>query len=59
MAHRNQAKLPSNLPQLQNLIKRDHESYEEEVRGYLVIYCNFLYYRSYRMINYLSISFHN
>ncbi|KAK2165091.1 hypothetical protein LSH36_55g08041 [Paralvinella palmiformis] len=30
MAHRNNNKLPNNLPQLQNLIKRDSESYKDE-----------------------------
>lgn len=33
MSGRQGNKLPSNLPQLQNLIKRDPTSYTEEVRG--------------------------
>lgn len=32
MSNRNNNKLPSNLPQLQNLIKRDPPAYVEEVR---------------------------
>ena len=35
MSKKNNNKLPSNLPQLQNWIKRDPESYHEEVNGYL------------------------
>lgn len=31
MSNRNNNKLPSNLPQLQNLIKRDPPAYIEEV----------------------------
>ena len=31
MSDRHNNKLPSNLPQLQNLIKRDPESYKQEV----------------------------
>lgn len=33
MSSRNNNKLPSNLPQLQNLIKRDPPAYVEEVRA--------------------------
>lgn len=32
MSDRNRNKLPNNLPQLQNLVKRDPDSYKEEVR---------------------------
>lgn len=35
MTGRNNNKLPTNLPQLQNLIKRDPKSYTEEVRHLL------------------------
>ena len=31
MSDRNRNKLPNNLPQLQNLVKRDPDSYREEV----------------------------
>ena len=31
MSNRNRNNIPNNLPQLQNLIKRDPESYREEV----------------------------
>ena len=31
MSGRNRNQLPNNLPQLQNVIKRDPESYKEEV----------------------------
>lgn len=31
MSDRNRNKLPNNLPQLQNLVKRDPDSYKEEV----------------------------
>lgn len=41
--HNNQ--LPDNLPQLQNLIKRDPESYKEEVRDCIfTVHFIFLYY---------------
>jgi len=36
MSGRNNNKLPTNLPQLQNLIKRDPKSYTEEVRHLLL-----------------------
>lgn len=36
MSGRNNNKLPTNLPQLQNLIKRDPKSYTEEVRRLLL-----------------------
>jgi len=35
--HRNQ--LPTNLPQLQNLIKRDPSSYKEEVEKHAARFC--------------------
>jgi len=40
--HNNQ--LPDNLPQLQNLIKRDPESYKEEVIFVLISLLCFIYY---------------
>lgn len=39
---RHNNRLPDNLPQLQNLIKRDPESYKEEVSSQLYIF--FLYH---------------
>lgn len=36
--HNNQ--LPNNLPQLQNLIKRDPESYKEEVSSSITCFVN-------------------
>ena len=37
MSDRNRNKLPNNLPQLQNLVKRDPDSYREEVSVCFVI----------------------
>lgn len=51
MRHNNQ--LPYNLPQLQNLIKRDSESYKEEVS--LSFLCNDLLYKSYHSQNFIPL----
>lgn len=46
--HNNQ--LPDNLPQLQNLIKRDPESYKEEVSFQSYIFCVIYYIIIYLLI---------
>jgi len=39
MSDRNRNKLPNNLPQLQNLVKRDPDSYREEVSVQFLFSC--------------------
>ena len=39
MSERNRNKLPTNLPQLQNLVKRDPDSYREEVSEIVFTIC--------------------
>lgn len=41
MSERNRNKLPTNLPQLQNLVKRDPDSYREEVSE--IVFTNYVY----------------